>query len=389
MVIGSYRRALSALAIVSIVSLSLFIGVIAAQDATSSAQCPLGQGYWKNHAEAWPVADLMLGSQMYTQLELLGILNLPSQGDASIILAHQLIAAKLNIAAGGDATAISSMIAQADALLAAFPNKLPFGVAPSSTEGAAMTGLSGVLDVYNNGGLTVGCNLSPTPTGTTSATPSATPVTPTMTPSPVPTLDPTLSLTPTVTPPTVTAVPPLPDDDDCVIDVVASRPASVAAKRPALVSQDATPTFTPVPPTPATATPQPGTNVTINNNVIVVVEGPVQEINVNVITIYDIDIALNPADPLLTVIQIGDVIRVEGEIDEDCPTIVIIAVTVVIIDVDIVIIDHDHVWRDNGNCNNPPPPWAPAHGWRRRCEGGGGSGSGMGMGMGMGSGSGS
>ena len=32
-------------------------------------------------------------------------------------------------------------------------------------------------------------------------------------------------------------------------------------------------------------------------------------------------------------------------------------------------------WRDRGNCSNPPPPWAPAHGWRRRCEGGGGSGN--------------
>jgi hypothetical protein len=27
------------------------------------------------------------------------------------------------------------------------------------------------------------------------------------------------------------------------------------------------------------------------------------------------------------------------------------------------------VWRDEGNCDNPPPSWAPAHGWRLRCEG--------------------
>jgi hypothetical protein len=25
------------------------------------------------------------------------------------------------------------------------------------------------------------------------------------------------------------------------------------------------------------------------------------------------------------------------------------------------------VWRDKGNCQNPPPDWAPANGWRRRC----------------------
>jgi hypothetical protein len=27
------------------------------------------------------------------------------------------------------------------------------------------------------------------------------------------------------------------------------------------------------------------------------------------------------------------------------------------------------IWQDNGACDNPPPPWAPAHGWRARCEG--------------------
>lgn len=27
-------------------------------------------------------------------------------------------------------------------------------------------------------------------------------------------------------------------------------------------------------------------------------------------------------------------------------------------------------WHDDGTCNNPPPNWAPASGWRRRCAGG-------------------
>ena len=49
------------------------------------------------------------------------------------------------------------------------------------------------------------------------------------------------------------------------------------------------------------------------------------------------------------------------------------------------------IWQDDGkNCGNPPPPWAPANGWRRRCEnhnttiiitgGSGNNGDGMGMG---------
>src|SRR5882724_3318995 len=57
--------------------------------ATPSGVCPLTQGYWKNHPNAWPVNSLMLGSQIYTKMELLNILNTPSGGDASIILAKQ------------------------------------------------------------------------------------------------------------------------------------------------------------------------------------------------------------------------------------------------------------------------------------------------------------
>jgi hypothetical protein len=381
MVTASHQRILLILAIIFVASFSLFGGMVAAQD-TTVAVCPSGQGYWKNHTEVWPVTDLMLGSQMYTQLELIGLLNLPPQGDASLILAHQLIAAKLNIAAGADPTAVSGMVAQADALLAAFPNRLPFGVAPSSTEGNTMTGLSGVLDVFNNGGLTVGCMLTASPTATftppvagPTATPTYTPTvataTPTFTPSPGP--------SPTA-PPTVTGVPPLPDDEGCVIEVQVAKPV-IAAKEPAQIAQEATPEVT----------PEPGINIDggPGNDTIIVVEGPVEEINVNVVNIYDIDIALNPTDPLLNVIQIGDVIRVEGDIDHDCPTLVVIAVVVIFVDVDVVIIDSSHVWRDTGDCSNGPPPWAPAHGWRRRCEGGGGNGGGSGGGMGMGGGSGS
>jgi hypothetical protein len=125
--------------------------------------------------------------------------------------------------------------------------------------------------------------------------------------------------------------------------------------------------------------------------VIIVIEGPVQAININIITIYNINIQVDADDPILTVIQIGDIVRIAGNIagddDGDDTTIVIIAVTIVIINVDVVILD-GVVWRDSGNCNNPPPSWAPANGWRRRCEiivvPGGGNGGGNGGGRGMG-----
>jgi hypothetical protein len=93
--------------------------------------CPLGQGFWKNHAEAWPVQELTLGSQTYSQEELLDLLRMPVGGDASLSLAHQLIAAKLSIAYGTDDSLIESFISGADEALAGFEGKLPYGVAPS------------------------------------------------------------------------------------------------------------------------------------------------------------------------------------------------------------------------------------------------------------------
>jgi hypothetical protein len=49
-----------------------------------------------------------------------------------------------------------------------------------------------------------------------------------------------------------------------------------------------------------------------DEDAIIVIEGPVQNININVITIYNINISVAPQNPILNLIQIGDVVRVEG-----------------------------------------------------------------------------
>jgi hypothetical protein len=126
------------------------------------------------------------------------------------------------------------------------------------------------------------------------------------------------------------------------------------------------------------------TPIVDDDAIIIVIEGPVEAININIITIYGVDIVLSPDDPLLTVIQIGDVIRIEGAMgDGDGVTIIIIAITIIFIDVDVFVLD-GAVWRDDGSCQNGPPPWAPANGWRRRCESGGRGGSGGSGGRGRG-----
>jgi hypothetical protein len=78
--------------------------------------------------------------------------------DASLILAKQLIAAKLNIANGSDPAPISSTIAHADSLLSGFSGKLPYNVDPSSPTGQMMVRDANRLARYNNGLLTPGCS---------------------------------------------------------------------------------------------------------------------------------------------------------------------------------------------------------------------------------------
>ncbi len=64
--------------------------------------CNFTPGYWKNHPEDWPMADFAVGGEDYVQSELIEILQRPVRGDATVILAHHLIAAMLNVMGGSD-----------------------------------------------------------------------------------------------------------------------------------------------------------------------------------------------------------------------------------------------------------------------------------------------
>jgi hypothetical protein len=131
------------------------LAIVGEPTAAGTNRCPLTQGYWKTHPAAWPVTSLTLGTVVYNQSQLLSILNTPAKGDASIILAYQLIAAKLNIANGSDPTPIAATIATADGLLDGC--MLPCHVKPSSSLGMQMTAAAAILDQYNNGLLTPDC----------------------------------------------------------------------------------------------------------------------------------------------------------------------------------------------------------------------------------------
>jgi hypothetical protein len=129
-------------------------------DCGHATSCTLTQGYWKTHGPVpmgnnqytWPdivkANGLELGNITYTAGQLLSILNTPAGGNGLIALAHQLIAAKLNVAAGADPTAIAADIATADALIG---NLVVPPVGGGFLAPSLASGLTSALGNYNEG----------------------------------------------------------------------------------------------------------------------------------------------------------------------------------------------------------------------------------------------
>ena len=131
-------------------------GETCATDACNGG-CTLTQGYWKSHgpgschsgnnANAWPGGGLTLGTVVYTDAQICSILNAPAKGNGLIALAHQLIAAKFNVAVGG-VTCGGSDIAAADALIG---NKVVPPVGTGSIDPSVTSPLVGTLTTFNEG----------------------------------------------------------------------------------------------------------------------------------------------------------------------------------------------------------------------------------------------
>lgn len=113
--------------------------------------CTLTQGYWKNHYDgagndggnrdrAWPIdEDTELCGRSW-----LATLDVSPRGDAFFILAHQYIAASLNVAAGALAPAdVSAALDEAEGLMQ--------DCNIAAGERARAVELAGLLDDFNNG----------------------------------------------------------------------------------------------------------------------------------------------------------------------------------------------------------------------------------------------
>ena len=117
-----------------------------------SQRCTYTIGYWKNHPYDWPVDELSI----YTGHEAMILLwTPPKKGNAYIILAHQYIAAELNVL-NGASVPDEVLHAGRDAQEMLEQYKDEGTISKKSPDRGLAIDLARVLDDYNNGILGLG-----------------------------------------------------------------------------------------------------------------------------------------------------------------------------------------------------------------------------------------
>ena len=108
-------------------------------------------GYWMNHPEAWPVSSITVGGRSYTMEQAIMFMQAPVANDKTYTMFAALVAAKLNVMIGNDASCASAAIAAADSWMTT--NYVGLGVAAGGKNSPWRTGepLYLILDNYNNG----------------------------------------------------------------------------------------------------------------------------------------------------------------------------------------------------------------------------------------------
>jgi hypothetical protein len=154
-------------------------------ETSETIGCTYTLGYWKNHPEVWPIEEIVIGGEIYSKDQAIGILGEPPKGDATYILVHQLIPAKLNVLNGADDQDVAKIILEADDWL----NQNKLGSDPKGSDHEIGVGLAETLEEFNNGVIGPGmCDDEVDSLPESKETPTATPTnTPTATATPTPT----------------------------------------------------------------------------------------------------------------------------------------------------------------------------------------------------------
>lgn len=105
---------------------------VAGGETVQAGACVMSAGEWAGEKAEWPESSLTLGGSDYRKDELLDLLARPVDGDASVALAKQVVAARLNQAAGAQLpVGVAAALDMMDAWMAAEADAdgtLPFQV---------------------------------------------------------------------------------------------------------------------------------------------------------------------------------------------------------------------------------------------------------------------
>lgn len=126
-----------------LLTIVLVVVAFAVSTISSATACHYTPGKWKN-IDVWPTSQLTIGCMTYDEPQLRAILDMSIKGDATVQLAHHLIAAKLNVAS--DAWYPAGLIADADAFLCSNP----LGSKPTGSTKQQAVELIDLLDYWNN-----------------------------------------------------------------------------------------------------------------------------------------------------------------------------------------------------------------------------------------------
>lgn len=122
------------------------------QDCCGDSPGTATQGYWRNHASAWPVESIEIGGITYSREDAIDLMDAPGRGDKTFNMFEQLVSAKLNLMIGNCSTCIDEIIANADAWMAV--HEIGSDVRANSTKWQEAAGYwHTMLDDYNNGKL--------------------------------------------------------------------------------------------------------------------------------------------------------------------------------------------------------------------------------------------
>ena len=106
-------------------------------------------GYWKNHPEAWPVTQIVVGGVTYTRSQAIAWLDTVGK-DKTTTMFSSLVSAMLNAKIGNDTSCVSSTITAADHWMALY-GPVGKGVHAASYAWKVGEPLHRLMDNYNNG----------------------------------------------------------------------------------------------------------------------------------------------------------------------------------------------------------------------------------------------